>query len=898
VDDAQKRTLEGLYQRALDLPPDDRPPFIRDHVPESLRADIEALIEHYEAARHSFLGVDNETPNLPDSIGPFQIVRLLGEGGMGNVYLAEQQQPIKRLVALKVIKPGMDSKPVLARFQAERQALAKMDHPAIAHVFEAGTTAEGRPFFAMEYVPGSPITAYADEARLTPHERIELFVQVCNGIQSAHQKGIIHRDIKPSNVIVSTQSGQPTPKVIDFGIAKAVEGDLLDGGGTKAGQLVGTPEYMSPEQAAGLDIDTRTDVYALGLLLYELLVGVLPFDPSELRDAGFEAMMRFIREFEPPRPSTRVSSLGETAVSTAHNRRTAPKSLTRFLRGDLDWVVIKSIEKERSRRYESVGALATDLRRYLHNEPVVARPPSATYRIGKFVRRNRAGVAIATSVFVALAAITIVSVWQSTRVALQRDLAQHEARVSREVADHFANVFHKVGITAGSMEEASLEVVLATGVTSLANPDLDITPGARVRLLRILADAYSSMAQLGTAQPLIELAVTIADSVYGGDHLETAECRFLLVPWYRQSNRFHESLQLAEQVLPVFERELGADHDQTLRCVWYVAGLYNQLDRIEEAMPHYRRLILAYEQTLGPTHPRLGMLRNEYGIALANEYRFDEAIEQCKQALAILEARYGEGNLFTLTVVEALCRLYPAANEPDSVLVIIAKAERIVRDNYTSDHSQMGDVFLHRGWARLVKGQYDLARNDLLDAQPLLETGSPRVYIASASLGLGIVERELGSYDQSRQYLLDTVELLGESLGESHPSVIETWGELAATEIEAGNVAYADSLLTSLRTTASSAIGADHPLITKMDVTRGLAQVSRGRYEEAERILLAAHESLHERSLRSWPSGITPRTSPARIARIDERFPVQRRLGAYLNSTIFFVSVKPGTVSL
>ena len=853
MSDEQKKTIEDLYQRALDLPSEDRAAFIKDEVPEPLRGELETLIANYEAAQDSFLNIDDDA-GLPEQIGPFRIVRLLGEGGMGNVYLAEQYEPIERLVALKVIKPGMDSVSVMARFQAERQALARMDHPAIATVYEAGTTDEGRPYFAMEFVPGSPITTYADEARLTPRERVELFIQVCNAIQYAHQKGIIHRDIKPTNVIVSMQSGELIPKVIDFGIAKAVEGDLLEEGRTQAGQLVGTPEYMSPEQAGGKDIDTRTDVYALGLLLYELLVGALPFDPAELRASGVDGMMRFIREFDPPRPSTRISSLGDTAVSTAHNRRTAPKSLTKFLRGDLDWIVLKSLEKDRTRRYDSVADFATDLRRYLADEPVTARPPSATYRVGKFVRRNRAGVAIVSSVFVALIAIAGVSLWQSQRVAKQRDLAQQEAQVSREVADQFAQVFHQVGIQAGSMKDATLQSVLETGVESLHDPELNMTPGARIRLLRILGDAYSSMAQLAKADTLISEALLIADFVFGPDHIESAECRFLLVPIYRQQSMLQETLETAEKVLPVFERELGPDDPRTLRCVWYIAGSYNQLDLVDQAMPHYNRLITTYTEKLGPDHARIGMLRGELGVALANQYRYDDAIVETRAALGILEAKFGEGHLFTLNVVEALCRLYPLVDEPDTALMFVDKEEKIVADNYPPDHSQMGDVMLHRAIVFLTQGKYEAARDLLLDAQPILATGSPHSYVASAELSLGIAERELADYEASRRHLHKAIELYTDAFGADHPSVFESRCDLALTEIAAGNPRGAEDMMAALRTDMSKVVDAQHPLYIRINVAQGAAWTAVGQYSAAERALLEAREALRERSLRGWYS--------------------------------------------
>src|SRR5438045_2018803 len=324
---------------------------------------------------------------------------------MGTVFMAEQTQPVQRKVALKVIKPGMDSRQVIARFEAERQALAMMDHVNIARVLDAGATEAGRPYFVMELVHGVPITKYCDDNRLTPRERLELFVPVCQAIQHAHQKGIIHRDVKPSNVMVTLYDGKPVPKVIDFGVAKATEQKLTERTlFTQDGTLVGTLEYMSPEQAemSALGVDTRSDIYSLGVLLYELLTGSTPLTHKRLKEAAYAEILRVIKEEEPPRPSTRLSDSGETLASISAQRHTEPAKLTRLVRGELDWIVMKALEKDRNRRYETANGLAMDLQRYLADEPVVACPPSRAYRLRKFARRNKGPVLAASLVVLAL----------------------------------------------------------------------------------------------------------------------------------------------------------------------------------------------------------------------------------------------------------------------------------------------------------------------------------------------------------------------------------------------------------------------------------------------------------------------------------------------------------------
>jgi WD40 repeat protein/serine/threonine protein kinase len=382
-----------------------------------LRRELEKLVrDHFRAgdflerpAAHVAATVDElsgrEGPGTV--IGPYTLREQIGEGGMGLVFVAEQQQPVRRKVALKVIKPGMDTRQVVARFEAERQALALMDHPNIARVFDGGETAGGRPYFVMELVKGVPITQFCDDNRLATRQRLELFVSVCQAVQHAHQKGVIHRDLKPSNVLVTSHDGTPVAKVIDFGIAKAVGQSLTDKTVyTQFSQLVGTPLYMSPEQAglSGLDVDTRSDVYSLGVLLYEMLTGATPFDAKRLEQVGFDELRRIIREEEPPRPSTRVGTLGPAAATASVNRKSDPVSLSRLLRGDLDWVVGKALEKDRSRRYETANDFAQDVRRYLADEPVQAGPPGAGYRLRKFVKRHRGPVLAAAVVLLALVA--------------------------------------------------------------------------------------------------------------------------------------------------------------------------------------------------------------------------------------------------------------------------------------------------------------------------------------------------------------------------------------------------------------------------------------------------------------------------------------------------------------
>ena len=443
---------EALFALALEKPADKRGAFL-DAICEgdaALRARLEALLAAHDApdelspapAAKATIKLDlSEPPDeaVGQTLGRYKLMERLGEGGCGVVYVAEQTQPVRRRVALKVIKLGMDTKAVVARFEAERQALAMMDHPNIAKVLDAGTTDLGRPYFVMELVRGIRITDYCDQNNLTTRERLDLFIKVCQAIQHAHQKGIIHRDIKPSNILVTLHDGVPVPKVIDFGIAKATVGQTLTDKTvyTQLQQFIGTPAYMSPEQAemSGLDIDTRSDIYSLGVLLYELLAGSTPFDAKELMSLGIDQMRKTIREKEPMRPSTRFATMKGDDLTTTAKRRSADKSKLMYqLKGDLDWIVMKCLEKDRTRRYDTATGLAADLKRHLNNEPVTARPPSAAYKFQKAFRRNKLVFAAGTAIAAALILGMI-----GTSIGLAR--AEHQRRGRRSRGSWPSNVF-------------------------------------------------------------------------------------------------------------------------------------------------------------------------------------------------------------------------------------------------------------------------------------------------------------------------------------------------------------------------------------------------------------------------------------------------------------------------
>jgi eukaryotic-like serine/threonine-protein kinase len=591
---------------------------------------------------------NEERPGM--QIGPYKLLEHIGEGGFGSVFMAEQATPVRRRVAIKVLKPGMDSRAVVARFEQERQALALMDHPSIAKVLDAGVAPSGRPFFAMELVKGDPITVYCDRARNTVRERLELFAQVCRAVQHAHTKGIIHRDLKPSNVLVALQDGKPIPKIIDFGIAKAIFAPLTERTlVTEFHQLVGTPEYMSPEQAAGsLDIDTRSDVYALGVLLYELLAGTTPIEARELRSAAFDEMRRLIREVESPAPSTRVATLANLAQAAA-NRRTEPGRLSTILRGELDWIAMRALEKERSRRYTSPGDLADDVERHLSGEAVRAAPPTRTYRLRTFVRRNRAGVVTAGAVFAALALGLALAAWQARSAALERDIAV--------AAEAKARAAEAAAIEARTAAERSKDI--AERVTEFFNYDLlDLAPrreGEPDVTVRQLLDAVpEKIDKYFSKDPAVEAAVRQRVGQLYFSLGETTKARAFL-----------------EASLPLYEKSIGPDERETLSAVQRLSTLELQLGNYARAAELFDRAYQSRLRTLGPDNnftvhslSSRGDARVRAGDATAGLADIDKAESEAarlnlslNQRLIIARTRYNAlVHLTRWADAEALCR--------------------------------------------------------------------------------------------------------------------------------------------------------------------------------------------------------------------------------------------------
>jgi non-specific serine/threonine protein kinase/serine/threonine-protein kinase len=750
-----------------------------------------------------------EAAELPPNsfIGPYKLTRQIGEGGMGVVYQAQQSKPIRRDVALKVIKPGMDSRQVIARFEAERQALALMDHPNIARVFDAGATSEGRLYFAMELVEGgSSITHFCDARRLTIKKRIELYIPVCQAIQHAHQKGVIHRDIKPSNVLVTEREGRPVPKVIDFGLAKALGHQMSDATQmTRLGGVVGTLEYMSPEQAelTRNDVDTRSDVYSLGAVLYELLAGTPPLVPDAAA-AGYVETLRRLSDEDPRRPSARARSHARSGEIAA-KRRSDPIRFVRQLRGELDWIVMKALEKDRTRRYETVSALASDLERYLAGAPVEAGPPSATYRARKFVTRHRLGFATGAAFAVLLVAGSIVS----GSMAIRASRAEAEARA---VTDFLRN-----------------DVLAQASTRSQVDPDTRPDPAMTVRTA--LDRAAARIEDNFASQPLVEASI-----------------RQTIAATYSDLGLYEEAEQQAERAAVLRKRELGEEHPDTFESVLRLASAYVQQGKYSQAEPILAEALDLSRRALSEDHPTTLTTISSLAALRRAQNRYAEAEPLFIEALEGRRRLFGEEHRQTLDVMTSLAHLYYAQGKYAEAEALLVPTLEIRRRILGEEHPDTLSALNNLGVMSHIQNKYGDARRYYGRALEIRRRVSGDDHPSTLLLVTNLAELHQveGDYGEAESLFAQALEGRRKTLGESHLDTLLTAILLGDVRLQQRKYAEAEAVARDASVTYAIA-WPDRWERYYCESSLGASLVGQSRFAEAEPLLLFGYEGMVQR---------------------------------------------------
>ncbi len=894
----------AIFGTALLMPADQRAAYLDQACAgnNALRQRVEAhLAAHLEAG--SFLedpvsGVPGRsdaaipgilvTPARPtaassqrtgDRIGRYKLLEQIGEGGCGVVYMAEQEEPVRRRVALKVIKLGMDTKQVVARFEAERQALALMDHPNIAKVFDAGATEAGRPFFVMELVRGVKITDYCDENQLHTSERLELFIQVCQAIQHAHQKGVIHRDIKPSNILVTVNDGVAVPKVIDFGVAKATQGRLTDQTlFTAFEQFIGTPAYMSPEQAVmtSLDIDTRSDIYSLGVLLYELLTGKTPFDAKKLMASGIDVMRQAIREKEPARPSTCFATLtGEELTKTARRRSTDTSKMVHQIKGDLDWIVMKCLEKDRSRRYDTASALAADVKRHLDNQTIAARPPSTAYRIQKTLRRNKTAFAVAGLIATVLVTATGISAWQAIRATRAETIAKQRLAEPEDISKFLTDTFQSPD---PARDGRTITVAETVGIAAgKLDADLASQPARRAKLLATLGMTYRSLGLSHEAIPLLERVRDYYLATAGAEDPDTLKANHNLALVYDETDRHSDALKLREQVLALRRRVNGPEHPDTLKAMRSLAFSYYKAGRCDEALKLREQVLALYRKVSGPEDPETlsattslatsyddaGRRREALAIreqvvalclkvsgpkdpatllamlCLATSYfeagRCDEALKLQEELLALHRIINGPEHPATLWVMNNLANSYHAIGRRDEALKMREKVLELRRKVLGAENVDtliaMGNLAISYAKAGRRDEALRLREDVLALYRKLTRPEHPDRIDAMGNLAISYAEA--GRYDEALKLREDVLALYRKVSGPEHPDTVEAMGHLADSFEEAGRRDEALKLRKEVVALYDKVNGPEHPDTIEAVRDLALSCAEAGRRAEA-----------------------------------------------------------------
>jgi len=777
-------------------------------------------------------------------IGPFRLTRKLGVGGMGEVWAADQVAPVRRTVALKLLKAGMDTRQIVARFASERQVLALMQHPGIAQMFDAGVTDSGRSYLVMEYVDGVRITEYCDRAALGVTERLRLFQQVCEAVQHAHQKGAIHRDIKPSNVLVTEQDGRALPKVIDFGLAKLISQDLSDATLTEVGTLLCTPAYASPEQMSfgAIDVDTRSDVYSLGVLLYELLVGVLPFEADASGPAALLDLRRSIRELEPTRPSTRLSRLGDRGSGPAKLRGTDAGALRRQLSGDLDWIVMKALEKDRSRRYASPGDLARDTQRYLEHEPVLAGSPTPLYRVGKFVRRHRLATAFGIAVMSLIIAFAIVSAMQVKRIGAERDRAAAEAAKASSI-----NTFLQNTLGAADPWQTGADMSIRSTLANAANK-IDSAfkeqPLVAAAVRRTIGNTYVGLGRYDDAEPLLRAALKTRLATLGSENPDVAESLSDLAELDQKRGNHARAASQYREVLALRRKLFGNQHAKVADTLLDLSSdLYVKGD-LGEAYTSAQESLAIRERLFGSKSLEAATVLTQMSAILDAQGDFARAEEVARRAYEIDRELLGIDDARTAMAASNLGMTYSRAGRPDEAEPLFRSAVQVMTRQAGENNPETITAMENLGGVLLVQKRYDetiVLLNDVLARRRAVQ-GENNKRVARSMVNLATVLRRAGRLDEAQQIYAQAVPRFMQTYGPSHPDTARVLYSYGVLRIKQHDYVDAERLLRQSLAILASQFGDDHPDIADTRLALGEALTGRGRFDEAETLLGRAQE--------------------------------------------------------
>ncbi len=772
-------------------------------------------------------------------IGHYKLLEKIGEGGFGMVYMAEQVEPVQRKVALKIVKAGMDTREFIVRFEAERQALALMDHPNIARVLDAGATETGRPYFVMELVRGIPITDYCDQAQLATDERLRLFNQVCHAVQHAHQKGVIHRDLKPSNVMVTLHDGEPVPKVIDFGVAKALGQKLTEKTLFTAFQhLIGTPAYMSPEQAelSGLDVDTRSDIYSLGVLLYELLTGVTPFPKETLARAALDEVRRLIRETEPLKPSTRLRTLGDKLPELAIRRHTEPKTLGRLIQGDLDWIVMKCLEKNRARRYETANALAADIEHHLKEEPVQAAAPRAWYRASKFVRRHRTGLAAAVVLVLLMAAGTIVSTWQAVRATRAEHHAQAEAGKRQQVAQFLKDMLEGVGPSVAQGRDTTLLREILDKTAQRLGTDLPGQPEVEAELRDIIGSVYLDLDQYAEAEAMYQRSLDLRRKLHGNDSVEVALSLTYLANVRWRQGRYPEAESLLRQALAIRRKALGEENAAVANSLNDLGLLLKEQGRLAEAETALRQSLAMEEKCLPKDDPNTASTLNNLASVYWKLGRFAEAEARQRQALEMQRKQLGSEHPNVVVSINNLSTILQDQGKLADAEALQREALALTRKLVGDNHSDVARGL--NNLAMVLRDQGKLAEAETAQREALAiqrqALGDEHPSVAQSLCNVGALLWDQGRFAEAENLQRQALELRRKLLGNEHPDVAQSLNALSLVLRDEGRLAEAETVQQQALEMRRKLLGAEHPYVAGSINNLGTILQAGGKLQEAE----------------------------------------------------------------